>query len=303
MFNLLLQGRRFSQYLEPCLMLFPVMGLNKILESTLAALCDDNSLRSWTIFHDKNGSITMRIKFECDGGEVERDEITYKRKAPSQVARDRRRGEQWKCRDTNHPGSSRRDVVNEQPTVTQTSDFTRITRSKARTNSGGDIEMMRHGRTREGVCDIMNISELVTSTPPGLDPCASPFISLNEFTVTSPHPRDSCSSTDVGSSRDTCMDNDVSLVTQVTMHHGDNVIRAMETSCDDVTTVIKVPSLEPNTAHEDNDDDTTSISTSSSDTFSLTDVCKSLYCNPCKSTKCHHVLENFAGCSSCPEHK
>ena len=105
-------------------MLFPVMGLNKILESTLAALCDDNSLRSWTIFHDKNGSITMRIKFECDGGEVERDEMTYKRKAPSQVARDRRRAEQWKCRDTNHPGSSRRDVVNE-PTMTRSFPYVR----------------------------------------------------------------------------------------------------------------------------------------------------------------------------------
>ena len=71
------------------------------------------------------------------------------------------------------------------------------------TNSGGDIEMMRHGPTSEGVCDIMNISELVTYTPPGLDPCASPFISLNDFTVTAPQPRDSCSSADIGSPRDT----------------------------------------------------------------------------------------------------
>ena len=55
-----------------------------------------------------------------------------------------------------------------------------------RTLHGGDIEIMRHGPTNEGMCDIMNISELVTSTPPGLDPCASPFISLNDSIVTSP---------------------------------------------------------------------------------------------------------------------
>ena len=60
--------------------------------------------------------------------------------------------------------------------------------------------MMPHDPTSEGVCDTMNISELITSTPPGLDPCASPLISLNDFAASAPHTRDSCSSADVGSS-------------------------------------------------------------------------------------------------------
>ena len=98
------------------------------------------------------------------------------------------------------------------------------------------------------------------------------------------------------------MVNDASLAAQDAMHHGDNVIRAMDKSYGDITTILDVSSLVSNpAAHEDNDDDT-SVSTSSSDTFSLSDLCKSLYCNPCKSTICHHVLDNYAGCR-CSKHK
>ena len=41
-------------------MLKPVMGLNKVLEMTLASLSDENIVLSWSVFQEKNGQISVK---------------------------------------------------------------------------------------------------------------------------------------------------------------------------------------------------------------------------------------------------
>jgi len=80
------------------------MGLPKMLETLLAAAAGDNTVKSWTIFEEKSGSIVFKIRFDGAIDAAKRDEVTekkqpynhYRRKPPSQVSRDRRRAEAWK---------------------------------------------------------------------------------------------------------------------------------------------------------------------------------------------------------------
>ena len=67
-------------------------------------------LRSWNVYQEQNGCISIQIKFDSCGEPAKHDDVTYKRKAPSQVARDRRRSDQWNNKKAAHkqqPGSPR----------------------------------------------------------------------------------------------------------------------------------------------------------------------------------------------------
>ena len=88
--------KKFSK-LEVQLMSVPAMGLdkglNKVLVDTLTTLSEEHMLRSWSIYHEQNGCISLKIKFDNIGDSVNRESMTYKRKTASQAARDRRRSD------------------------------------------------------------------------------------------------------------------------------------------------------------------------------------------------------------------
>ena len=70
----------------------PAMGLNRILGDTLTKLSDDHMLRSWSVYQEQNGCVSVKIKFDVGADAVKHDNMTYKRKSASQVARDRTQG-------------------------------------------------------------------------------------------------------------------------------------------------------------------------------------------------------------------
>ena len=96
-------------------MLIPDMGVNKILDNVLTTVCEDYALRSWSVFHEKDGSISLRIRFDASDrgrGEPNRDAV-YKRKSPAQAARDKLRSDRWRSTKPN------REHHDPQPAPTQ----------------------------------------------------------------------------------------------------------------------------------------------------------------------------------------
>ena len=109
MFEFLVKKLYVSK-LEAQLMSVPAMGLNKVLVDTLTTFSEEHMLRSWSIYHEQNGCISLKIKFDNIGDSVNRESMPYKRKTASQAARDRRRSDQWNARKTTplqHPGPRR----------------------------------------------------------------------------------------------------------------------------------------------------------------------------------------------------
>lgn len=144
------------------------MGINKVLENTLDSLCEEYNLRYWSIFHEKNGCISLRIKFDVGHDAVKRDNVAFRRKSPSQVARDKRRSEQW--RENRHPVPSRQspshaDMV-AAPVISPPGDGV-ITRSRSKTVA--EVEILRCGSPEAD--DKVSLS----FTPSQLNPLASPF--------------------------------------------------------------------------------------------------------------------------------
>lgn len=73
------------------------MGLPNILEDMLSMLLDKNSLKSWSIFQEKCGIVTMKIRFECQQDAANRvEESHFMRKPANQLRRDRLRSTAWK---------------------------------------------------------------------------------------------------------------------------------------------------------------------------------------------------------------
>ena len=88
------------------------MGLNKALEMTLASLSDENTLLSWSVFQEKSGQISVKIRFEAANDAVNhRDDSHYHRKRPSQIQRDHERTQAWRAKTRNN---------GKQPQLTQT---------------------------------------------------------------------------------------------------------------------------------------------------------------------------------------
>ena len=67
-------------------------------------------VRSWTVFHENNGHITLRIKFMPTSNSVKRiEQPQFRRKSDRQVDRDARRSQQWRSESyaatpADHPG-------------------------------------------------------------------------------------------------------------------------------------------------------------------------------------------------------
>ena len=73
------------------------------LDNVLTTVCEDYALRSWSIFHEKDGSISLRIRFDASDrgrGEPNRDAV-YRRKCPAQAARDKLRSDRWRSTKPN----------------------------------------------------------------------------------------------------------------------------------------------------------------------------------------------------------
>ena len=68
-------------------------ALPKLLETVLVSLSNDNNIRSWSIYNDKDGSISLRIKFVPEEESISRDRQTtnahYTRKSERKAMRDR----------------------------------------------------------------------------------------------------------------------------------------------------------------------------------------------------------------------
>ena len=77
----------------------PVAGLPKVLENTLTSILDTYDIRTWSIFAEENGEISLRIKFNM--ADLQSNDMgahstcmtstTYKKKSVKQVARDKNR--------------------------------------------------------------------------------------------------------------------------------------------------------------------------------------------------------------------
>ena len=74
------------------------MGLNEILGNALVSLSSEHLLQSWTIYHEKSGHISVKIRFMAATDSVNHDNgIHYRRKSCQQVNRDRERGLAWRA--------------------------------------------------------------------------------------------------------------------------------------------------------------------------------------------------------------
>ena len=77
----------------------PVAGLPKVLENTLASILDTYDIRTWSIFAEENGEISLRIKFNM--ADLQSNDMgahsacitstAYKKKSQKQIARDKSR--------------------------------------------------------------------------------------------------------------------------------------------------------------------------------------------------------------------
>ena len=151
-----------------------------MLVDTLTTLSGEHMLRSWSIYHEQNGCISIKIKFDNIGDSVNRESMTYKRKTASQAARDRRRSDQWNSRKTTplqHPGPRRHLLPDRSATETKSPEeqtglcepmsLGMQTRSKSR--DIGSIEVLRRD-----VFTCEDISDNVEFLHTPLDPLAKP---------------------------------------------------------------------------------------------------------------------------------
>ena len=137
----------FSGYIT-WLKIIPAMGINRVLENVLASFCEDLELRTWSIYHEKNGCVNIKIRFDGCLGVPKRD-VVYKKKSPGQVARDRYRSDQWrltkpKLSDSVLEQSVQHHAVSPvQPKSQSDNNIAHMTRSKSKANNES-IEIPRY---------------------------------------------------------------------------------------------------------------------------------------------------------------
>ena len=72
------------------------MGLHKVLVNMLTEIGDEYQLQSWAIFHEKNGSLTVKVRLDEGGNSLKRESTAFKKKSSGQLKRDKHRSEQWR---------------------------------------------------------------------------------------------------------------------------------------------------------------------------------------------------------------
>ena len=62
------------------------MGLPKVLENMLSVAADDNILKSWNIYQEKDGFITFKIRFHSSENSINHDDdYNFRKKMPATV--------------------------------------------------------------------------------------------------------------------------------------------------------------------------------------------------------------------------
>ena len=70
----------------------PITGIPFVLENMIDAVFKSHDLRTWSIFKEDNGEISLRLKFNSKGEcQNTLQNVSYRRKPPTQVNRDRQR--------------------------------------------------------------------------------------------------------------------------------------------------------------------------------------------------------------------
>ena len=88
------------------------MGLPKHLEKMLAATLEDNSVKSWSIYQEKDKSFTFKIRFQPSDIIPEVDiSTTYTRKNEKRQRRDRERAEARTDRITRSQAASQAKAI------------------------------------------------------------------------------------------------------------------------------------------------------------------------------------------------
>ena len=71
-----------------------ITGLPFVLENTMEAIMISHKIGNWSIFNEKSGGITIKLKFQSKGqghGTTRIPEVAYRKKSPQQINRDRLR--------------------------------------------------------------------------------------------------------------------------------------------------------------------------------------------------------------------
>ena len=113
------------------------MGIPEILQNMLASTADSYSIKSWSIYPEKDGTVTFKIRFCGESEPAERDisnsnPAHYKRKSTNEIRRDQQRSEL----------RYKHIVQSKSPDAT---DMTRTTRRMVTRSSVADIEIPRTG--------------------------------------------------------------------------------------------------------------------------------------------------------------
>ena len=136
------------------------MGLPDILQNLLTVVSGSHILKNWSIYPEKDGSTTFKIRFNGAIGESVNhtsENIHFKRKSINQVRRDSQRSSVWRakqqCEPAQHPGESRniRSSSNDPPGV--------VTRSMSQ---AAPIETLRTDSIHSSPNYGIHISPLVT---------------------------------------------------------------------------------------------------------------------------------------------
>ena len=131
----------------------PVEGLPKTMETLLSSLIQGNALLSWQIYQDKVGNVHMNIKFSGESVTHDQASVSYRRKPPAQVKRDRRRAETFRTTVVDKSTPCLETHVNPRPGV-QTRRMAAINRHDS-DSIASDIEVMRHEQSLSSELDIL----------------------------------------------------------------------------------------------------------------------------------------------------
>ena len=157
----------------------PVEGYPYSLEIMLEQLNAKGTLSSWQIYEEKQGTVCVRLRYECNGGGQSgvdtKEKISYKRKTKKQMERDYQRA--------------------------QKHDETGVkTRSKSKMS--GDIEMPRcdqtnlEGETTDrspiGQCDISTPVQVKQSSPANHDTPDSPHLVDPDMSISHDQNKQNC---------------------------------------------------------------------------------------------------------------
>ena len=165
------------------------MGLPKVLETVITSLLDASVIRSWTIYHEKDDSVNLKIRFAPTESVKHAKQATrshFRKVSERQAMRDRQRSQQWRetvaQKQTEFTGidstvtPQHKDCVRSDSTDTQrelTNMSTNVSYDRITTRSMSkevhlDTETFRASTSHSPVIDL-----IVDTTP--LNPHAHPY--------------------------------------------------------------------------------------------------------------------------------